>query len=130
MKTKINPHFVWVMKEGDTKKRRVLTCHGTLFTNVMKEGYAVYGHGTNSCAKFLKEDKEEDIAALVNNTWISGFMSAAGLYSDTQKALSDVADMYDIQYLIRQYCEKNPRDDLADAAEDVAEQLINRAGRR
>ena len=91
--------------------------------------YTVFGHGLASCAKYLKEDKEDNWTVLAYNAWVSGFMSATGGHSNTQKLLGDVADWYGIQYLIRQYCEKNPLDNLADAAEDVAEQLIDRAGR-
>ena len=89
-----------------------------------------YGHGLHSCAKVLKEDKEDNITSNIYNSWVNGFMSGASVYNDTQKAFLDVADFYGIQHLIREYCKKNPLDKLEDAAQDVAEQLIDRAGRQ
>ena len=93
-------------------------------------GYTVYGHGLHSCAKFLKEDKEDNLTSTIYNIWVRGFVSAAGAYRDTQKAFLDVADSYGIEHLTREYCEKNPLNSLEDAAQDVVEQLIDRAGRR
>ena len=93
----------------------------------------IYGYGTVSCAKFLNDIKKDTIEAKIfaasYYAWVSGFVSAAGLYNDTQKQFLDVADAHDIQHLTREYCEKNPLKDLADAAGSVANQLIDRAGR-
>ena len=114
-----------------------------LFTSVMiavPSGIAVvgnakgqsttYGHGLDSCAEFLKKDKEDNNASTIYSSWVNGFMSGASVYNDTQKPFLDVADFYGIQHLIREYCKKNPLDQLSDAAKDVVEQLIDRAGRR
>ena len=96
--------------------------------------YTAFGVGLDSCAKYLKvkeykEDNEDNWALLVYNGWINGFMSAAGTYQNTQKSF-DVADAPNIRHFIREYCEKNPLVNLADAAAVVAERLIDRAGRR
>lgn len=88
--------------------------------------YTVYGRGNDSCAKFLKEDKEDNIASKFTNIWISGFMSAAGLYNDTQKPFDNVTDFYGIEHLIREYCEKNPLNKLEGATQDVVQQLIKK----
>ena len=93
----------------------------------------VYGGGFESCAKFLKNEKEEKISELVYLSWIQGFMSAAGRYNDTEKKFGkDGAgvDIDGIMHLVREYCKKNPLKPLVYVAEYVAEQLINRAGRR
>ena len=126
-----------------TMKTKIKTVLFALFTSVMiavPSGIAVvgnaegqsttYGHGLHSCAKVLKEDKEDNIISGRYNSWINGFISGASVYNDTQKAFLDIADFYGIQHLIREYCKKNPLDPLSDAAEDVVEQLIDRAGRQ
>ena len=92
--------------------------------------YWAYGAGGHSCAKFLKQEKEALSHEWIYVSWIQGFMSAAGLYNDTEKTFLDVADLDGIMHLIREYCEENPLNDLTNAAEVVADQLINRAGRR
>ena len=95
--------------------------------------YTIFGQGGHSCAKFLKEDKEDkedDIDYLFYKIWVVGFISAAGVYQNTQKSLGDVADVEGIIYLIRKYCEKNPLDSLATATITIADQVIDRAGRQ
>ena len=101
---------------------------GIIVASDAKGHYTVYGHGFDSCAKFLNHDKEDN--SLYYNIWVSGFMSAAGVYNDTQKSFGDVADSYGVKHLIREYCEKNPLDNLADAAENVAWEVTVRAGLR
>ena len=94
----------------------------------------IYGHGDVSCAKFLEDIKEDPIKSKVfatsYYTWVNGFVSAAGVYNDTQKQFIDVVDAQGIQHLIHEYCEKNPLNNLMDAAIYVADQLIDRAGCR
>ena len=95
-----------------------------------KGGYTVYGEGIHSCAKILEEHRKDTARYQFYIIWTGGFMSAAGAYNDTEKTFLDVADIDGIMHLIREYCEENPLNDLTDAAENVALQLIIRAGIR
>ena len=92
--------------------------------------YTVFGIGGYSCASYLEDYRKDNFRLKSLNWWIDGFMSAAGRYNDTEKPFGDVADHDGIYYLVREYCEENPLDALGTAAEIVADQLINRAGRR
>ena len=65
---------------------------------------------------------------IYNHLAILTFAAAALLPNGVAVALD--ADTDGIMYLIREYCQENPLNDLANAAADIAEQLINRAGRR
>ena len=94
--------------------------------------YGIYGHEL-SCSRFLEKDKQfyRNVegrlakASLAHDAWVSGFLSAAGLYNDTQRPFDYDANLFGIRNLLREYCEKNPLDSLADAATNIAEQLIN-----
>ena len=92
--------------------------------------YSTYAFGTQSCAKVLEWYRTEESLYKHAKGFVSGFMTAAGIYNDTQKSFVDVADIESIMHLIRDYCEENPLDHLADTATIVAEQLLDRAGRR
>ena len=63
-------------------------------------------------------------------TWVTGFMTAAGAYNDTQRNFGDGPILDGIMHLIRECCDENPFDDLTVAAKNVAEEMIDRAGRR
>ncbi|MGI9296656.1 MAG: hypothetical protein ACR2QC_02000 [Gammaproteobacteria bacterium] len=90
----------------------------------------------NSCGSFLRVDRKGIATSDYREynkyfNWITGFMTAAGLYNDTQKSLGEVADMPGIMHLIRKYCEGFPLNDLANAAQVVVElHLLPKAGER
>lgn len=91
----------------------------------------IYGEGVDSCVTFLNDEKEElQSQHNYDIVWVQGFMSAAGVYLDTQKGFGDITDIDGIMYLIRAHCEENPLDNLETAAIDVAKQLLEKAGRR
>ena len=92
--------------------------------------YGNFSAGIYSCAKILKHEKEDGWSHLVNSAWVRGYLTATGYHLKTIKAFHRVVDSDGIDYLVRQYCEKNPLDDLEDAAKNVAEQVLDRAGRR
>ena len=98
-----------------------------------KGGYTVYGAGIHSCAKVLEEHRKDTARYQFYIFWTGGFMSSAGAYNDTEKIFGkDGAgvDIDGIMHLVREYCDKNPLENLSNAADNVAEQLIDRAGRR
>ena len=98
--------------------------------------YTQWDGGVDSCATFLRvyrtsiatSDYSESNKYL---SWISGFMTAAGLYNDTQKPFGDVADRDGFEHLVREHCKKNPLDRVANAAEYIVEvHLLPKAGKR
>ena len=90
--------------------------------------YTIYGAGRDSCAEVLEEHRKDTTRYQIYITWITGFMTAAGVYNDIEKVFA--ADVHGIMHLIRDYCEKNPLNHLGNAAQVVSYQLIDRAGRR
>lgn len=93
-------------------------------------GYLSLGFGTQNCANVLEEHRKDSASYSYMKTWVNGFMTAAGAYNDTRRDFGDGPILDGIMHLIREYCDENPFDDLTGAAVNVAEEMIDRAGRR
>ena len=89
-----------------------------------------YGQGLDSCATVLEEYRKDTLRYTSFKIWVAGFMTAAGIYHDTQKVFGEDADIDAIMHLIRRHCDENPLDKLAIAAQVVTLELLDRAGRR
>lgn len=103
---------------------------GNVAARDAKGQYSIYGQGNIQCAieTGARLAGSEDYILL--ETWVAGYMTAAAYLEKTQKAFGDVMDLQSIMSLIRQHCEAHPFDDLADAADSVLVQLLDKAGRR
>ena len=93
-------------------------------------GYLSLGYGTKNCANVLEEHRKDSMGYAIMRTWVNGFMTAAGRYNDTIRNFGDGPIIDGIMHLIREYCDENPFDNLTGAAVNVAEEMIDRAGRR
>ncbi len=108
---------------------------------VAGDGIYTTGLGSETCVKFLEEERKNSASNLPKGSvisdffpyveWMSGYMSAALTYNDIENPAAVAAvDISDRMYLVRQHCEKNPLGGFGWAVHNVAEQLIDRAGRR
>lgn len=93
-------------------------------------GYSSLGVGNQNCANVLEEHRKDSARYSRMETWVTGFMTAASAYNDTQRSFGDGPILDGIMHLIREYCDENPFDALTVAADNVAEEMIDRAGRR
>ena len=92
--------------------------------------YRSLGFGNQNCANVLEEHRKNSASYSHMQSWVNGFMTAAGAYSNTRRDFGDGPIHDGIMHLVREYCDENPFDDLTDAAVNVAEEMIDRAGRR
>ena len=90
--------------------------------------YSNLGRGSDSCATYLNERAKDGWADIANGAWLNGYFTAIGYLQSTEKMFHEVADVVTREYLIVDYCKKNPLDDLEDAAANAANQLLKRVG--
>lgn len=87
-----------------------------------QETYTVLSLGTVSCGKFLAESAKLQSDDLF---WVEGFLTGANAFS-TEKHAGRGTD-YDARKLwLSNYCAAHPLDSLADAAQALREELINK----
>lgn len=113
---------------------------------------SVLGVGSHSCSKFLKEYSRDAVSFFLDNfdaysiaspehlegavsslvylSWIQGFITLGNVYKNTEKSISDIADMDGIMRITVDYCKKNSLDDLADATSYTLEKLLGKSDRR
>ena len=90
--------------------------------------YTVFGHGlTYSCGRLMDAYNKDDLEYAVAKAWVTGYATATGRWLDTKKKLGDVAELDGMMLIIRQHCRNNPLDDLSDAAEFMAVQVLEKA---
>ncbi|MGI9298656.1 MAG: hypothetical protein ACR2QC_12275 [Gammaproteobacteria bacterium] len=100
-----------------------------------ERGDSTFGLGGDSCPEFLRKEKESEIGKIAYEVWVggfmTGFMSAAWRYNDTQQTFDFAEDIDVIMHLIREYCDKYPIDGVVLAAEYVVnEHFLLKAGER
>jgi hypothetical protein len=84
------------------------------------DGRTIYGAGTNSCS--LWSDARERETWFTSGQWILGFVSAANQYSKVAPAKTDARSLAS---WVDDYCRERPMSDLADAARELVERLVN-----
>ena len=90
--------------------------------------YTVFGHGLSiSCGELVDAYNKDTFVYKVAQSWITGYTTATGRWNNTQKPLGDVAELDGMMLIIRQHCRNNPLDDIADAAEFMAVQVLEKA---
>ena len=89
--------------------------------------YTVYGTGLDSCGTLMESYDKNTLFYIRAEDWVSGYTTAIGLWTSTQKSLGDVAKLDGMMLIIRQYCRDNPLDKLADAAEFMMVQVLAKA---
>ena len=89
--------------------------------------YSVFGLGTKGCGELMESYNKDTWLYIHARTWANGYATAFGLWFNTQKSLSDVADLEGMMLIIRQHCRNNPLNNLADAAEAMVTQVLEKA---
>ena len=92
----------------------------------------IYGPGRTSCAKWLEYRKEKTNfnkwAVLIHQSWIQGWLSAAGVYAE------DIAlkttDKDTMSAFIDNYCEAHRHSGLTEASEQLVNELSLKALKR
>lgn len=89
----------------------------------------IYGPGGTSCAKWLIYRKEKTDfnrwVVLIRQSWIQGWLSAAGVYADgitVHKTDKDAMSAF-----IDNYCKAHPHSDLTDASVQLVNELSVKA---
>ena len=89
--------------------------------------YSAFGPGNTGCGKLMDAYNKDALEYAVAKAWVTGYATAIGRWSNTQKSLDDVAEIDGMMLIIRQYCRDNPLDKLATAAEFMAVQVLKKA---
>ena len=89
--------------------------------------YFAFGAGIKGCGGLMESYNKDTALYLAAQHWVTGYATATGRWLDTKKQLGNVAEIDGMMLIIRQYCRKNPLDDLSDAAEFMAVQVLEKA---
>ena len=92
-----------------------------------KGGYSWFGAGGESCGELMESYDKDTVLYGAAENWVTGYATAVGLWVGTQKPLRDVADLKGMMLIIRQHCRNNPLDNLAEAAEAMVKQVMEKA---
>ena len=89
--------------------------------------YTAFGLGNTDCGELMESyDKDTGVYDRAEH-WVNGYVTASGRWNRTQKVLGDVAGWKGMMLIIRQHCRDNPLAVLADAAEFMARQVLEKA---
>ena len=85
---------------------------------------AVTLRGTQSCGAWVND--RHGVYAVPNLTWVIGFLS--GLALESNKDFLRGTDNDSISVWIDNYCHAHPLNDLSDASQELAVELVRRKG--
>ena len=91
--------------------------------------FATLGVGNSSCGEVTQKYISRHSNSVYSHmeSWVNGYMTAAGHYNPTEKSLGEMADFYARMAWIRNYCLKNPLDKLGKAAHALFKKLRGNA---
>jgi hypothetical protein len=91
------------------------------------EANAVNVRGARSCGEWIQSHAEANSwTALVEESWVIGYLSGMAMTSNTDFVHG--TDNQSIFLWISNYCQANPLNDVADASDELARQLVKRKG--
>jgi hypothetical protein len=73
--------------------------------------------GSSSCGAFLKALADKSVQNVRDYAWIAGYMTAYNLLTPNTYKILGSSDLPSAELWIKNYCEKNPLDDMAGALE-------------
>jgi hypothetical protein len=105
--------------------RKIMVCVMALATLSISTARArdVLGNGSYSCSSWM-ENQRDKYFALIDQAWVSGYLSSYNLYASDELALPDVPA---IRGWITGYCQKHPLDGIYKAADELVNELNRRA---
>lgn len=113
---------VFIVGTGETKADTLVT---------------VVGYGNKSCGAWTEARRANNANADIFQSWVAGFLSGANsiinsnpaLGIDTLKEPSGQGDARGLWAWIDNYCQTNPPNSVATAADALGSELIRRAGK-
>lgn len=93
-----------------------------IFLSSNVNAYVVKGTGASSCGTYI-EDQNSQVLSQINIHWVLGYIT--GYNMSTNKNIGGETDVPAISQYLLNYCEKNPLDELEDAAYDLIKALEN-----
>ena len=88
--------------------------------------YTILSLGTKTCGQVVSDFKEGHTSKIVNSVRLGGFLTAYNFYITGVRDISGNTDPAAWDLWINNYCEKNPLDHLANAAEALVDELKSR----
>jgi hypothetical protein len=88
--------------------------------------YVVLSMGTKTCGEYVSDFKADERGKLDNSIWVAGFLTAYNIYTKGTKNISRNTDPAAWDLWINNYCERNPLDQVADAAVALVKELKSR----
>jgi hypothetical protein len=84
------------------------------------------GYGTNgvrSCAVFLQEFEAKSWGQVAIQAWLAGYITAYNLQTPNTNQILGNSDLLGAELWVKNYCEKNPLKNIANAAESLMTEL-------
>jgi len=75
--------------------------------------------GVRSCATFLQDFEAKSSAQLTNLAWLAGYITAINFQTPNTNDILGNSDLYGAELWVKNYCEKNPLKNIANAAESL-----------
>jgi hypothetical protein len=95
---------------------------------VQGQPYTNFGEGTAPCGEWTEHHHPQQLAprTAIQNSWLHGFLTAASLYRAGGPDFATPADSFGAIAWVSNYCRQNPLDNLAKAANALANELRRR----
>jgi hypothetical protein len=81
------------------------------------EAYALLGPGVSSCATWAADNRRDPVKALMNQSWVLGFLSGAGYAGSAEQDPLHGVDSNAVIAWVDKYCRTHPLDPIVRAAE-------------
>lgn len=91
------------------------------------EQVTIHGMGIRSCGEWTIEHRKGDWEAIVQDSWLAGFLSGYNVYSLQIVDIGETTDFSGKVQWMNQYCEANPLDTIAEAAMLLIIELYERS---
>ena len=89
----------------------------------------VYGAGTKSCGAFLEAERKSGVDSIAYHSWLAGFLTGVNAFFNMLHVShgSDILEGTDFEgavHWLRNYCEKNPLETFARAADALVAERV------
>ena len=81
-------------------------------------------NGVKSCAIFLQEFEKKSWGQIAIQAWLAGYITAHNSISPRTYQILGNSDLLGAELWVKNFCEKNPLKNLADAAESLMFELF------
>ena len=88
--------------------------------------YTIYGGGSVGCSQWTRSRKIKDSLSERDQHWVAGYVTAYNRWVSKERSIFPEQIPNKLYEMIDRYCEENPLQSVAGAAESVILELIRR----